>query len=193
MFSGLSPPWGYLVKWPSMIGDFTRRVDVLQPIGPNQRATGTPVDPFWGFALPVLPAGCERFAISWEHLSMTRMKAMRNVSRGLLRRVPSGYYMPPLPSIHCVAIRHPGQVRLRRIPEWREVYRGCPSTSSPGPRPGQAGRGKPLQQKRGISWNFAFLCGHRAGKLSFVIRLRYHCVVIYCNCGIFPYHTLNNS
>jgi hypothetical protein len=28
---------------------------------------------------------------------------------------------------------------------------------------------------------------------SFVIRLRHHCVVIYCNCGIFPNHTLNNS
>ena len=28
---------------------------------------------------------------------------------------------------------------------------------------------------------------------SFIIRRRHHRVVIYCNCGIFPNHTLNNS
>ena len=38
-----------------MIGDFTRRVDVLHPIGSHQGATGTPFDPFLGFVLPVLP------------------------------------------------------------------------------------------------------------------------------------------
>ncbi len=38
-----------------MIGDFTRRVDVLHPIGCHQGATGTPFEPFLGFVLPVLP------------------------------------------------------------------------------------------------------------------------------------------
>ena len=91
-----------------MIGDFTRRVDVLQPIGSHKGATGTPFDPFLGFVLPVLPV-------------LTAEGGFLEILR------------------FFVGI---GQV------------------------------------------NYHF---------SFVIRLRYHCVVIYCNCGIFPNHTLNNS
>ena len=76
-----------------MIGDFTRRVDVLQPIGSHQGATGTPFDPCFGSfcqSCPSWPPDPQRSATKIPLARIIQELVLRDCEDGRTTGQPQG-------------------------------------------------------------------------------------------------------